>query len=97
MLLKPGMFAKVILITKRADDVVVIPRDVILGGKVDEPYVYVIESQTARKKIIRKGITQADRVEVVEGLKAGEKLVVNGMQFLKDGIDVEVVRLEDIK
>lgn len=97
MLLKPGMFARVNLITKRADNVVVIPRDVILGGKIDEPYVYVVEGQVARKRIIRKGIMQADGVEVLEGLKAGEKLVVNGMQFLKDGIGVEVVRLEDIK
>ena len=97
MLLKPGMFARVALITRRADNVVVVPRDVILGGKIDEPYVYVVEGQTARKKIIRKGIVQADRVEVADGLKAGEKLVVNGMQFLKDGIGVEVVRLEGIK
>jgi RND family efflux transporter MFP subunit len=97
MLLKPGMFARVILITRRADNAVVISRDVVLGGKVDEPYVYVVEGQTARKRIIKTGITQADRLEVVEGLKAGEKLVVNGMQFLKDGIDVEVVRLKDVK
>lgn len=97
MLLKPGMFARVDLITKHANNVMVIPRDVILGGKIDEPYVYVVDGQVAHKRIIKRGITQADRVEVVEGLKGGEKLVVNGMQFLKDGIGVEVVRLEDIK
>jgi hypothetical protein len=30
-------------------------------------------------------------------LKVGETLVVNGMNFLIDGIGVEIVRLEDIK
>ena len=97
VILKPGMFARVTLIADRKDSVVVIPRDVMLGGKIDEPYVYIVEGQTAQKRIIKTGIVQADRVEIVEGLKADEILVVNGMHYLKDGIDVEVVRLEDIK
>lgn len=48
MLLKPGMFARVILITKRSNNVVVISRDVVLGGKVDKPYVYVVENSVAQ-------------------------------------------------
>jgi len=97
LLLKPGMFARVTLITQRKDNVVVIPRDVILGGKVDRYYVYVVESGIARKRFVAPGITEAARTEITEGLKPGETLVVNGMNFLADGISVEVVRLEDIK
>jgi len=97
MLLKPGMFARVALIIKTKKDVIVISRDVVLGGKVDEPYVYVVEDGIAHKRIVKLGITQADKCEITDGLKAGEKLVVNGMHFLKDGSSVELVRLEDIK
>ncbi len=101
LLLKPGMFARVTLITKRKDNVVVIPRDVVLGGKIDEHYVYVVEQASAgkiaRKCIVEIGIQQADRYEITSGLKAGETLVVNGMNYLADGMDVEVVRIEDIK
>jgi len=101
LLLKPGMFARVTLVTKQKTDVVVIPRDVILGGKIDEHYVYVVEEASdekiARKRFIEIGIKQADRYEVTEGLKADETLVVNGMNFLIDGTGVEIVRLEDIK
>jgi len=97
MLLKPGMFARVTLITQAKKDVVVVPRDVVLGGKIDEHYVYVVEDKFARKRIVKLGIAQSDKYQIVEGLKAGEKIVVNGMNFLKDGIRIEIVRLEDIK
>ncbi len=101
LLLKPGMFARVTLITKRKDNVVVVPRDVVLGGKIDEHYVYVVEEASAgkiaRKHFVEIGIQQADRYEITKGLKVGETLVVNGMNYLADGMDVEVVRIEDIK
>jgi membrane fusion protein (multidrug efflux system) len=109
LLMKPGMFARVTLITKRKDDVVVITRDVVLGGKIDKPYVYVVDSSeteadnpvkvepVARKRFVEIGIKQADRYEITEGLKAGQTLVVNGMNYLADGMSVEIVRIEDIK
>ena len=96
-LLKPGMFARVTLITQRKDNVVVIPRDVILGGKIDKPYVYVLEDGVAHKRIVEVGIIEGPNCEITDGLKPGEVLVVNGMNFLTDGIAVEVVRLEDIE
>jgi RND family efflux transporter MFP subunit len=97
LLLKPGMFARITLITQRKDNVVVIPRDVILGGKINPYYVYVAEDGIAHKRFVKPGITDAEVCEITDGLKPGEALVVNGMNFLADGIPVEVVRLEDIK
>jgi RND family efflux transporter MFP subunit len=101
LLLMPGMFARVTLVTNQKADAVVIPRDVILGGKIDKNYVYVVEDASsekiARKRFVEIGIKQADIYEITEGLKAGEVLVVNGMNFLVDGTSVEIVRLEDIK
>jgi membrane fusion protein (multidrug efflux system) len=97
LLLKPGMFARVTLITQRKDNVVVVPRDVVLGGKVDEPYVYVVEDDVASKRLVKMGIIQGDMCEITEGLRAGERLVVNGMNYLTEGTAVDVVRIEDIK
>jgi RND family efflux transporter MFP subunit len=97
LLLKPGMFARVTLVTKSKDSVIVIPRDIVLGGKIDKTYVYVVENGIAHKRYVGFGIIQGAMCEITEGLKAGESVVVNGMNFLADGINVEVVRLEDIK
>lgn len=125
LLLKPGMFARVTLVIKHKDDVVVVPCDVVLGGRIsDKRYVYVVNSRSfglaqdglcgndkgksgngvptnvetiAHKRFVEVGITQAERCEITDGLKAGETIVVNGMNYLIDGIGVEVVRIEDIK
>jgi membrane fusion protein (multidrug efflux system) len=97
MRLRPGMFARVTLILDRKDNVVVIPRDVILGGKLDKPYVYVIESGVARKRLVAIGLTQGERNEITAGLDPGATLVVNGMHYLADGLRADVVRLEDIR
>ena len=101
LLLKPGTFARVALIAKQKDNVVVIPRDVVLGGKVNKHYVYLVD-QTSADKIARKcfvqvGIMQAEKYEITDGLKAGQTLVVNGMNYLADGMSVEVVKIEDIR
>ncbi|MFC1675712.1 efflux RND transporter periplasmic adaptor subunit [Planctomycetota bacterium] len=96
MLLKPGMFARVTLITERKEDAVVIARDVVLGGRIDDHYVYVIEKGLAYKRIVKVGIKQNDRYEITEGLKAGETLVVNGMHYLEDKAKVEIVRIEEV-
>ncbi len=95
--LRPGMFARVRLILNRRDAAVVIARDVILGGKIDSPYVFVTEDGHAKKRIVDIGLTDGPQCEIVKGLQPGETLVVNGMHRLADGTAVEVVRLEDIR
>jgi RND family efflux transporter MFP subunit len=97
LLFRPGMFARVKLILQHKEDVVVILRDVVLGGKVDEPYVYVVNGDVAQKRIVKTGIVEGENIEITEGLAAGEGLVVNGMNFLIDGTKVKVVRIEEIK
>ncbi len=96
LMLKPGMFAKVTLVLQQRDEVIVVPRDIVLGGKIDEPYVYIVEDDVAHKRIVEIGIVQADRCEITEGLEAGEKIVINGMYYLEDGKKVKVVQLEEV-
>jgi membrane fusion protein (multidrug efflux system) len=96
-LLRPGMFARVTLVLDHRENAIVVPRDIVLGGKIDKPYVYVVEQGVARKRPVEIGLRQGDRCEVRAGLLAGESLVVNGMHYLADGIRADVVRLEDIE
>jgi len=97
LLLKPGMFGRVTLVTNRKDDVIVIARDVVLGGKIDEPYVYIVADGVAHKRIVKIGIEQTDKCEITNGLEPGENLVVNGMNYLTEGSAVEVVQMEAIR
>jgi membrane fusion protein (multidrug efflux system) len=92
MLLKSGMFARVTLVTAAKNNAVVVAKDVVLGGKVDQHYVYVVNGDTAHKRLVEVGIIQADKCEITDGLELGETIVVNGMTGLADGLPVEIMR-----
>jgi len=95
--IKPGMFARVKLILNKRDNTIVIPRDVVLGGKINPHYVYTVKDNVTHKKIVKVGITQGPNYEITDGLEKGQTLVVNGMNFLTEGSNVEIVNLEKIK
>lgn len=87
--LKPGMFGEIRLVTGQKDDVVVIPKEVVVdrgAGKV----VFVVKGGMAEERKITLGMESGDRVEVVDGIKAGEKLVVAGQTSLTDKSPVKV-------
>ncbi len=54
-----------------------------------EDYVYVVESGHAVRKNVTLGDTNEDKVSV-EGLKVGDKLVVEGMKNIKAGYQVSI-------
>ena len=52
---------------------------------------FVVEDGRARERVLALGLRTADgRVEVREGLKPGEQLVVRGAEALSDGATVRV-------
>ena len=90
-LLKPGLFTKVILYTSEPKDTVIVPVTAILyeGKKLK---VFLAEGDRARETIIQVGNKYDDVMEVTDGLKGGETLVVAGQQNLSEGAKLNVAR-----
>lgn len=89
-MIKPGMTAKVRILTEQRKNAVLAPLNSVLsdtGGK----YVFVIEDNAARKRPVNTGIIKDDMVEILDGIEAGELLVVKGQQLLKHNIPVKIV------
>ncbi|MDK9707138.1 MAG: efflux RND transporter periplasmic adaptor subunit [Desulforhopalus sp.] len=93
----PGMFFRADVVKRTVPDALVIPfYSVISRNK--EQYVYVEEDGTVKKKNVRLGIMEKWMVQVVEGLQAGEKLLVEGHRDVEDQQKVKVVKAAaDIK
>jgi membrane fusion protein (multidrug efflux system) len=89
--LKPGLFAKVTFFTEQARDVIVVPITAILydNAKVK---VFVAEGNVARERVVNIGNKYGEMLEIVEGLKKGETLVVVGQNNLSDGVKIHVAR-----
>ena len=52
--------------------------------------VYVIEENTAKLRSIKTGIPYQDSIEIIEGLKEGEKIVIRGNERLIPNQKVEI-------
>jgi membrane fusion protein, multidrug efflux system len=91
--LKPGMFARIGIVYERREQALQIPRTAIVDNE-DGPTVFVVESDKADQRQIRVGLANAGFVEVIDGLKGDEQVVVVGQGGLKSGNAVRVVQLE---
>jgi len=95
--LKPGMFAKVRVITEQKSDIVKIPAAAVIN-RFGEQYVYVTakdeedpEIDIVRKRIVTPGILIDGVVEILDGLEANEEIVVRGQTLLDDGSRVNII------
>jgi membrane fusion protein, multidrug efflux system len=88
--LKPEMSANVFFTNLDIDDAIVLERDSFVDNG-DEQFVFVLENDIAKKKIIKLGGATDNKVLVTEGLNIGEKLIYYGFRALADGDKVKVV------
>ena len=88
--LRPGLFARVLLVTQQRDDALLIPEQAIFARGA-ESYVYVVREGKAVLTRIALGLRQGARVEVIEGLNAGDQVVSAGHLKLRDGAPVRPV------
>lgn len=96
-LLKPGMFLRAAIITDSVEGLAVPYKAVLSEG--ERKIVYVLEAEDKVKaqpvevgEIIEgSGDLNNAKVEIKSGLKVGERVVVAGATYLKDGDRVKVV------
>ena len=89
--LKPGSFARVFIYTQASRNVVVAPLTSLLydSGTIR---IFVADGNTARERIVKIGGKYGEYVEIVEGLKEKEQIVVVGQNNLSEGVKVNVAR-----
>ena len=87
--LKPGMFLNVTL-ARDEHDAVMVP-EAALVPEQSRQFLFVIEAGRATRREVRIGGRQPGRVEIVSGLKAGEQVIVEGTQKVREGGEVRVL------
>lgn len=87
--LRPGMIVRVRLVKEVYEDLIVVPRDAVLER--DTGYVaFVMEGDRAVLRKVETGPSEGGRIVVLDGLQAGEKLILTGHRNLIDGQLVRV-------
>lgn len=88
-LLKPGMFASVTVLVDQRAGAVTIPLQA-LGKDDNGRYVFTVNGAVARKKVVKTGVEQKSRVEILSGISPSDSIITTGAQFVKDGASVTI-------
>ena len=87
--LRPGMFLRASLMVDKVSGVVSVPPRAVTR-QTDSSYVMVIEGEKATRRPVTPGL-RGDGSWAIEGVQAGEKVVVEGQFGLPDGAVVRVI------
>ncbi len=88
--LKPGMYGHVAVMLGAREAALVIPESAV-RYRGDQAYVVTVDDeQKAEFRNIRVGLRMDGKLEVVEGLSAGERVVIEGFQKMGPGTTVIV-------
>ncbi|MBP7567652.1 MAG: efflux RND transporter periplasmic adaptor subunit [Burkholderiaceae bacterium] len=97
--LRPGMFARVNTVFSEREQALVVPEEALVPQGARQFVYRVVQGEegtppTARRVEVRLGVRQPGRVEVLDGLAAGDQVVTAGQQRLqRDGAAVRVVNV----
>jgi membrane fusion protein (multidrug efflux system) len=94
--LRPGMFLSVELVVGEKPDAVLIPESAVVreGARAD---VYVIRDGRAVRTRVELGERSPGVVEVVRGVDAGDRVVTQGLQRIRDGILVDASEDDELE
>ena len=81
--LKPGMFADVEIATTALKDVLIVSDQALQTLENDKIVFVALSETTFEKRVITTGMEQHGRMQVLTGLKAGDRVVTDGSFILK--------------
>jgi len=87
-LLRPGLFARVKLVTESRKNAVIVPEAAIVPSLEGE-FVYRVVDGKANKNPVTIGRRMTGEVEIVEGLSVGDTVIVAGQQKVREGAQVK--------
>lgn len=88
--IRPGMFARVSIVTSRVKNALVVPREAVEQSEDGARVTVVGSDDVAETRIVDLGPRDANVVSVKHGVKAGERVVTLSAAPVKDGDTVKV-------
>jgi multidrug efflux system membrane fusion protein len=86
----PNQFVNVQLISEKIPDATVVPTGAVQRGNAGT-YVFVVKDNEASLRVVETGVAEHNLTAITKGLAAGEVVVVDGVDKLRDGSAVELI------
>lgn len=85
----PGMFARVRAVLQDEPAALTVPVEAVLGDD-NSRFVFLFSEGKAVRRLVETGFEQDGRVWVRQGLKAGDRVIIGGIERVKDGSEVRL-------
>ena len=103
--LRPGMYGNVAIDAQNKNNTqnqsgLFVARKAVVGS-VQSPKIYVVNTVNGQNQVsyktVKIGKTVGDKVEIIEGLKMGETVVISGQINLSDGKTITIMNQDENK
>lgn len=88
--LLPGMFARLKLQLEAVADAVIVPIEAVIVTPRGKRVAFIAKEGKALRRELVTGIEEGGKVQIIEGISAGEAVIVSGNEKLTDGTDIQV-------
>lgn len=92
--LRPGLFARADLGVARREAVLMVPEEAILQRSDGQVVFRLVAGNRVERRVVKTGVFKDGRVEIVEGIEPGDRIVSRGHTALVDGAVVTVRGLD---
>jgi HlyD family secretion protein len=94
--LKAGIFGTARIAVEIHPNALAVPQEALVV-EGDESFVFVPQGEKVEKRKVTVGIREDGEVEILEGLKDNERVVITGAFGLGDGTKIKIVQSEEKK
>jgi multidrug efflux pump subunit AcrA (membrane-fusion protein) len=88
--LRSGQFVEMELITQRQPNALTVPSSAVVTFE-DNPAVWVVNGETATRKLVTLGIISGDNIQILRGLRPGDAVITTGHHKLIENATVTVI------
>jgi len=94
---RSGMSARAEIFTESSEDALALPIQAVQydddrDSEEEQSFVFVDDNGTARRRVVRTGLSSDSQIEILEGLEAGERVVTGPFRILRGLRDGDRIR-----
>lgn len=90
--IKPGAFAQVRIALQKLEKALMIPSEALIPD-AQQQSVFIVKKNKAQSRTVVIGLRTADKVQIIDGLAAGDTVMTTGLLQVRPGSTVKVTEL----
>jgi len=87
--LLPGMFARALIDTGKSVKGILVPKGAVITHEDGRSEIYIVKNNIVVKENVVTGSQYGEDIQIVEGVKSGDRIVVSGLNSVYQGMRID--------